>query len=153
MLFQKDFPQSPGRLFVQDLPAVIEEANKKTPDAAIEMQDHDFFTPQPITGARAYLLHDILRDWPDEKALEILGHLKDAMRKNYSKLLVAEFVIASKGADPFNTALDITVMSCLGGKERTERDWQSLFERAGMEVAGTWSLPGNQESVIEAVLA
>ena len=151
--FQEESPQSPGRLFVQDLPAVIEEANKKNPDATIEFQDHDFFTPQPIKGARAYLLHFVLHDWPDEKALEILSHLKDAMRKNYSKLLVAEFVIAAKDADPFNTALDILVMSCFGGRERTERDWRSLFERAGMKVSGIWSLPGSQESVIEVVPA
>lgn len=132
---------------------MIEEANKKNADATIEFQEHDFFTPQPISGSRAYLLHYILRDWPDEKALEILAHLKEAMRKDYSKLLVAEFVVAAKDADPFTTALDITVMSCLGGKERTERDWRALFEKAGMEVTEIYSLPGNNESVMEVVPA
>ena len=151
MHFHRKFPQAPGRLFVQDLPETIVKASPGQGDSAIEMQGHDFFTPQPIKGSRAYLLHYVLHDWPDDACLRILEHLKAAMRKDYSKLLIAEFVVASKGADPFNTALDLTVMSLVGSKERTEQDWRNLVQSAGMKITGIWSLPGNHESVIEVV--
>jgi hypothetical protein len=43
------------------------------------------------------------------------------------------------------------MMAFSGAKERTAENWQSLVERAGMEIVGIWSLPGNHESVIEVV--
>ena len=77
--------------------------------------------------------------------------LKNAMRNEYSKLLVIEFVVASQNADPFNTAMDIIMMGLGGSKERTEQDWRNLFQKAEMQVVGMWSLPGNHESVMEVV--
>ena len=48
-------------------------------------------------------------------------------------------------------SLDITVMAHFGAQERTVENWQALVERAGLKIAGIWSLPGNHESVIEVV--
>jgi hypothetical protein len=149
--FQREYPQPGGRLFVQDQPATIGEAQKSGLDPAIEAQVHDFFTPQPIIGSRAYLLHYVLHDWPDDTALKILENLKPALKKGYSKLLIVEFVVAMQNADPFNTALDMVMMAISGAKERTADDWQKLIQRAGMKVVGMWSLPGNHESVIEVI--
>lgn len=61
----------------------------------IELQVHDFFTPQPIKGARAYFMRSVLHDWPDEQCRKILGHLKDAMDPGYSKILISDCVSAS----------------------------------------------------------
>lgn len=44
---KKKFPDLPGRVILQDLPAVVAEA--KVSDG-IEAQAYDFFTPQPVTG-------------------------------------------------------------------------------------------------------
>ena len=77
------------------------------------------------------MLHYVLHDWPDDAALKILGHLKDAMRQDYSKLLIVEFVVALMNADPFNTALDINIMALVGSKERTESDRRGLSKRLG----------------------
>lgn len=46
--FHKQFPDIPGRLVLQDLPAVIADA-KNLPQA-VEPMAHDFFSPQPIKG-------------------------------------------------------------------------------------------------------
>lgn len=105
----------------------------------------DFVADHLVQFYRHYVLHD----WPDETCLKILANIKDAMRPKYSKLLIAEFVVASKGADPFNTALDITVMTVVGAKERTEEDWKKLIEKAGLQIVEINSLPGDHESVIE----
>lgn len=46
--FKNRFPKQPGRLAVEDLPAVIDDI--KELDAGIERVKYDFFTPQPIEG-------------------------------------------------------------------------------------------------------
>ena len=50
------------------------------------------------TGARAYYMHSVLHDWPDEVAATILGRVKDAMRPGYSRLLINENVIPPEHA-------------------------------------------------------
>ncbi|KAG6354382.1 hypothetical protein INS49_004399 [Diaporthe citri] len=37
-------------------------------DSRVELQVHDFFTPQPVKGARAYFTRSVLHDWPDEQS-------------------------------------------------------------------------------------
>jgi hypothetical protein len=50
--FKKRFPDLPGRVILQDLPSVIEGAQPSP--AGVESMGHDFFTPQPVKGAKAY---------------------------------------------------------------------------------------------------
>jgi hypothetical protein len=52
--FARTHPQKPGKLVLQDRPAVIENAGSLDP--SIEKMEYDFFTPQPIKGAAAYYL-------------------------------------------------------------------------------------------------
>lgn len=56
--FRTDVPEYTGKLILQDLSSVIEmaEAQPIPLDKRIELQAHDFFTPQPVRGARAYIL-------------------------------------------------------------------------------------------------
>jgi hypothetical protein len=103
-------------LIVQDLPETITKAHKNL-DPAIEVQAHDFFTPQPIVNSRAYMLHYVLHDWPDDTAVQILENLKPAMKKDYSRLLIVEFVVATTNPDPFNT------VSKLMGERVTQSTW------------------------------
>lgn len=48
MLFQRCFPDHPGRLILQDLPVTLGQI--KTLDPAIEAMPHDLFTEQPVKG-------------------------------------------------------------------------------------------------------
>jgi demethylsterigmatocystin 6-O-methyltransferase len=43
------YPQLPGRFVLQDLPYML---GKATPIEGMEIQAHDFFTPQPVKGAK-----------------------------------------------------------------------------------------------------
>lgn len=92
--FQKDVPEYTGRLVLQEIPEVVAAATEKGvgADGRIELQVHDFFTPQPIRGARAYFMRSVLHDWPDEQCRKILGHLKGAMEPGYSKILISDCV-------------------------------------------------------------
>ena len=48
--FCKKFPDTPGRLILQDLPHTISETKKLDLGNKIEIMEHDFFTPQPVIG-------------------------------------------------------------------------------------------------------
>ncbi|KAF4943785.1 hypothetical protein FGADI_13161 [Fusarium gaditjirri] len=144
----------PGRLVLQDLPAVIEEAKSsgELPEI-IEATPHDFFTPQPVEskGAKAYFMRLILHDWPDAECTAILSHLRDAMAKGYSRLLINETVLRDVGAPWQQTSLDWTMMGMLVNRERTESHWHQLLNDAGLNITGIYHK--GTESVIEAMLA
>ncbi|RDW64441.1 uncharacterized protein DSM5745_09852 [Aspergillus mulundensis] len=57
--FRRKWPNIPGRLILQDLPAVIAQAKwqNEATQKAIEPMGHDFFSEQPVKGARTGLLH------------------------------------------------------------------------------------------------
>lgn len=94
--FRAAVPQYTGRLVLQELPEVVAVASATAfgRDPRFELQTHDFFTEQPVKGARAYFMRSILHDWPDYKCRIILRHLKDAMEPGYSRILVNDVVRA-----------------------------------------------------------
>ncbi len=93
----------------------------------------------------------IFHDWPDEHCLKILKNTSSAMKRNYSKLLISDVVLPDKGATSWPTESDFAMMSLLAAMERSESQWHSLLERAGMKIVKIW--PGVPESVVEAELA
>lgn len=56
--FKQKFPSLPGKLIVQDIPVVI-EAVQDLP-SGIEAMKHDFLTPQPVKGAKAYCMCSVI---------------------------------------------------------------------------------------------
>lgn len=140
-----------GRLILQDLPAVIESAPaEELRQAGIETMVHDFFTEQPIKGARAYYLHHILHDWQDEQCVEIVQRVREAMRPGYSRLLVNEHVIPAMGANWEATYLDLYMMVVFGATERTEEEWRVLLEdKCGLSVVKVWNPGSGVEGIIE----
>ncbi|KAK5632317.1 hypothetical protein RRF57_008031 [Xylaria bambusicola] len=128
-----------GRLVLQDLPPVINAIRSVGP--GIETMVYDFFTEQPVKDARAYLYHHILHDWSDDKCLEILRNLKQAMKPGYTKLLIHEMIMPEEGASTFYSILDITMMIFNGGMERTKSQWEDLMRRAGLKVTRIWNSP------------
>ena len=65
--FKKLYPEIPGRFILEELPKTIEEIKKSAAESQnvkeIELLPYDFFTPQPVKGARAYFFGNILHDW------------------------------------------------------------------------------------------
>ena len=123
------YPHCDGRYILQDLPDIV-AATELRNDPRIQVMAHDFFEPQPAAcqGARLYHLHSVLHDWPDDMATKILKQLKDAMTPDYSKILILDIVMKDYGADPFTTALDLTMLAAHAGRERGEADWKALIE-------------------------
>ncbi|KAL8809107.1 MAG: hypothetical protein Q9200_003712 [Gallowayella weberi] len=78
--FRLAHPELADRLVLQDRLDVV--VSSKCPDP-VQKMGYDFFTPQPIQGARAYYMHGVLHDWSDEPARKILEMLKPAMAPGY----------------------------------------------------------------------
>lgn len=117
---------------------------------------HDFLTEQPIKGARAYFMHSIMHDWPDDVCVKILAQLAKAMKPGYSKILIFEAVIPRRNAYWEATAGDILMMTQLSALERTEENWHRLIEGngLGLKITKFWSSGQNDvENVIEVELA
>ncbi|TID01804.1 O-methyltransferase mpaG [Colletotrichum higginsianum] len=144
-------PAAPGRLVVQDLPSVISQIEKL--DDRIERMGHDFFNEQPIKGARAYYMHSVLHDWPDDKCKEILCRTTAVMKPGYSKLLVNENCIPDTGADWQNTGQDIMMLTLVSSRERTRVEWRDLLEKAGLRIVNIYGGGNGVESLIECELA
>ena len=122
-----------SRCVVEDLPIVIEEA-KKLADGELKKASFvgmDFHTEQPVKGALVYLIRRCLHDYSDDDSINILQHIRDAMRPD-SRLLIVEQVINNPPA-AIDAANDI-FMAIIGGKERTRADFEEIARRAGLEV-------------------
>ncbi|PQE06958.1 sterigmatocystin 8-O-methyltransferase protein [Rutstroemia sp. NJR-2017a WRK4] len=150
--FLARFPQSAGHLVLQDVPKTISTLNGLTP--GIKAMGHDFFTPQPIKGARIYYTHDVLHDWPDNKCREILRYLKSAMQPGYSKIYLNETILPDIGCSSYWAAGDINMMAILAAKKRTRLEWIELIESVGMNCVRIWKSPylNDEEGIIEVML-
>ncbi|CZT10293.1 related to O-methyltransferase [Rhynchosporium agropyri] len=150
-LFRESFPNLPGRLVLMDLPEVL-QANPD-PLEGIEKVDYDFFTQQPIIGAKFYIFRSICHDWPDKDCVKFLTNTIRAMKPGYSRLLINERVLPNVGAELQSTVMDIAMMTYYHAMERSERQWRTLLASVGLEIVKIWSLEsGDCEAVIEAVL-
>jgi len=142
------YPAMKGILF--DLPHVVERARERIEAAGVadrcELVSGSFFDSVP-EEADAYMMRHIIHDWDDETCLTILRNCHAAMSPE-SKLLVIESVIPP-GNEPFGgKLLDLVMLLIPGGKERTEEEYRTLFERAGFELSRI--VPTDSEiSVIE----
>ncbi len=131
----KKHPTMKGILF--DLPHVIEPAKDRICAAGLldrcQLVSGSFFEAVP-DGADAYILRHIIHDWDEDKCLMILRTCHRAMRP-VSKLLVIESVIPLGNKPFFGKFLDLHMLLVPGGKERTEIEYRSLFERAGFALS------------------
>lgn len=151
--FRRKWPDVPGRLVLQDLPEVIEQAKTVGLHSSIQPMAHDFFTEQPVKGARAYYMHSVLHDWNDDNCRKILSNIVPAMKRGYSKILINENVIPSTNAYWETTSLDIIMMADFASTERTEKHWYALIESAGLKITKIWTVRRGVESLIECELA
>ncbi|KAL8829948.1 MAG: hypothetical protein Q9191_001720 [Dirinaria sp. TL-2023a] len=148
--FRKRFPDAFGKLILEDLPAAIDEIEHL--DESILRMKYDFFTPQPVIGARAYYFRAIFHNWTDSKCRDILQNVVKAMKPGYSKLLVNEWVLPEAGVPLYPALLDINMMALFSGMQRTQTQWKDLLESVGLKIVKFWSVGPEVEGLIEAVV-
>ena len=125
-------PSIRGVLF--DLPVMVEGAAELF--AAEGVADRatvvggDFF--ESIPTGDALILKHILHDWDDEKCVAILRNCRNATLEG-GRLLVVEEALPPGNAPSPGKILDL-FMLMVGGRERTQAEYCTLFEQAGYEL-------------------
>lgn len=147
-------PKLHGILF--DLPHVAEEAKEHVRTAGLEdrceVVSGDFFEALPA-GADAYILMSVVHDWDDARSVAILNKVSEAMTPNGKLLLVEMVVPAQVSRSPWSQIVagsDLNMLVSTGGHERSEAEFQRLFDAAGFRLARI--IPtGTPWSVVEGV--
>ena len=75
------------------------------------------------------------------------------MTPGYSKLILGEFILRNTGTPLLASGFDLQMMALHSGMERSERQWRTLIEGAGLEVVKISFPPGhgNGEGIVEAM--
>ncbi|KAF2236484.1 S-adenosyl-L-methionine-dependent methyltransferase [Viridothelium virens] len=158
--FRKAFPSIMRTCVLEVLPEELEVTGKhlrdngeRRFDGLVKLLPHNILTdPQPVQGARIYLLNGVLHEKHDQDALKILKNTVDAMDGNYSRLLIVEKVAlvleAGQKFGVIRTPEEQEQRMCM---ERTEQQWTKLLKRAKLVIVQIWEGEGT-ESVIEAMV-
>jgi hypothetical protein len=132
----KRLPKARGVLF--DQPDVVANASPTLTELGvadrIERVAGNFFDSVPPAGD-LYLLKHILHDWSDAECVRILCCVREAMAPG-ARVAVVEMPLLEGGGLPFAALLDINMLVCLTGKERTAAEYAELFRQAGLKMVG-----------------
>lgn len=142
------YPKMTAVLF--DQPGLVQGATLALTEAGVadrvRVDGGDFFTSVP-SGADAYLLSLILHDWTDEQAVTVLTNIRRAMRED-GELLIIDAVIPDGGGPHEGKLRDIIMLALHPGRERTEREFVALFDRAGLRHKETLAVTASAGLII-----
>ncbi|KLO43433.1 hydroxyneurosporene methyltransferase [Mycobacterium nebraskense] len=127
-------PASRGVLY--DLPRVVANAptlfREHNVADRVRIAEGSFFDSVP-DGGDAYILKNIIHDWPDELAVQILRNVHRAAGPAATVLLV-ELVIPDHDRDFPGKWVDLEMLLNLGARERTAAEYRDLLSQAGFQL-------------------
>jgi hypothetical protein len=148
----------PGlRGVVMDVPDLIPIARKSFPvsDPAVasrlEYVGGDMFDSVP--PADVYVMKHIIHDWDDERCLRLLRNCHRSMQGD-GRMICVDAVLPPMGnaGGGSGKLLDLHMMVLIPGKERTQAQWQALYQAAGFRIRSITSIQDNfGTSIIEGV--
>jgi len=103
-------------------------------DERTQVTAGSFFDPLPA-GADAYLLFDILHNWDDEHAHQILSRCVEAARPA-GRVLVIEGVAGLRA----DSESDLAMLVIFGGRERRIHEFRALASSLGLVLDGVTGL-------------
>lgn len=143
-------PVAEGVVF--DTPDVIAEATVTIAHAGLATRCQciagDFFTSVPA-GGDCYLLRSVIHNWDDAQARTILTRCREAI-DSAGRLLLFEIVMPDSDDPHPAKTFDWVMMTCVGGRERTEAEYAALLSGAGFRLLRTIHSESPM-SVLEAV--
>jgi len=119
-------PVARGILF--DLPHVIRDASGIATER-LALQPGDFFR-DTLPTCDLYCLMEVIHDWDDVRAREILAAVHRGAPRG-STLLLIESIIPEDSQPHFAKTLDIVMLTLLGGKQRNQSEYWELLRKAG----------------------
>ncbi|KAK0882046.1 hypothetical protein LTR87_004215 [Friedmanniomyces endolithicus] len=119
----------------------------------IELQVHDPDSDQPVLGAKAYYMKNVLHDFLDEKCVSVLQHIRQACAAD-SLVLIDEMVLPIADSNHEQSQPSLRMLSYLTAMERTRLQWETLITRAGLQLQRIYTYDAELgDSVIVAVRA
>jgi SAM-dependent methyltransferase len=142
-------PSARGVLF--DLPDVIQNAGAMLADHGVADRvtsvGGSFFESVP-EGGDLYVMKTIIHDWDDDKATSILKNIRRELRPD-ARLILYEMVVPAANVPGMGKLLDIEMIVTAGGRERTEREYATLLQRADLRLTRVIPTAGPM-SIVEA---
>ncbi len=126
-----------------DLHSVIQHSETKNEFAKqniskdrYEYRSGDMFDATTIPQTDAYIMKNIIHDWPDDRAIDILKSIRTATNGKQITIFLADWIILSDNEeDQFihrcTHAFDLHMMITLNAKERTQKQYEYLFVESG----------------------
>jgi len=128
------YPLLRGILF--DLGHVIGRAKAAMQEFGLAQRcsviEGNFFESVPI-GADAYLMRHIIHDWTDEQSVRILSNCRKVIPM-HGRVLLVEFSVPAANQASLGKDADMIMLTFPGGMERTDEEYQALFERSGFRL-------------------
>lgn len=128
------YPSMMGTLY--ELPQVIPGAREHVRPSVrdrLELAEGNMFESVP-PGADAYIMKRIVHDWSDEMGEKLLSNCRSGVADD-GRLIVVDAVVPAGGEFSPSKLMDLAMMLFVGGKERTEHEFRTLFESAGWKLA------------------
>jgi O-methyltransferase domain len=122
-------PNATGVLF--DQPHVVKDA-RSTVSPRLKLQGGDFFE-DALPVCDAYMIMQVIHDWSDAQAVEILSAIRRAAPA-HAKLLLIEAIVPEDVNPSWIKMLDIFMMVLLTGKERTRGEFDELLTSSGFRL-------------------
>ncbi|KAE8391672.1 S-adenosyl-L-methionine-dependent methyltransferase [Aspergillus alliaceus] len=146
------FPQiRPEQCVLEDRAETLELARTTgLLPAGVQLLEHDYLTRQPISNAKAYHLRAVAYNLADAELVQLLKQIVPVMGTD-SKVLIAENILSDDNGTAFSTVSDM-IMLCIGGKERTERNFREVLDQAGLAIDSIHRAPGLEYGIVEASL-
>jgi DNA-binding transcriptional ArsR family regulator len=127
-------PDARGVLF--DLPEVVAGApallREHHAQDRMRIAEGSFFERLPENGD-AYVLKNIIHDWPDDYAVRILRNVRAAAGTG-KRVLLVEFVIPNHDREFLAKWLDLDMLIVAAARERTAAEYGQLLNRAGFQM-------------------
>ena len=98
----------------------------------VSVVEGSFFDSVPA-GADIYVLKNVIHDWPDDQAVEILRNVHAAAEIG-TKVLLIEFVIPLHKREYIGHLTDLEMLLSQAGRDRTAAEYRALLARAGFRV-------------------
>jgi hypothetical protein len=112
------------------------------------MHPGNFFT-DALPSADCYLIMQVIHDWSDRQAAQILAAIRKAAAPG-AKLLLIECIVPEDSKPSWTKMLDLQMLTLLSGKERTEKEYSEMLRTAGFRLDRVIDV-GMSTSILESV--
>lgn len=127
----RSHPAVRGTLF--DLPHVIEAAKADGDEGGrLTFLSGDFFK-DPLPVADAYILMEVIHDWADAEAGQILSAIRTSAGAE-AKLLLIETEVPETHEPDWSKTLDIVMLTLFAARQRTPTEYRMLLAESGFEL-------------------